>query len=101
MISPRASWRSPSGGFGASTLHFLKVVLLSAGISMFTSTCVRVELPAGHTPLLGTDPLDSFKLDGRQQQLAHVRTIDVTGQPFTRALQVTTTTAPDSEGSAQ
>ena len=68
---------------------------------MLTATCVRVKLPAGHTQLLGTDPLDSFKLDGRQQQLAHVRSIDVTGQPFTRALQVTTTTAPDSEGSAQ
>src|ERR1700677_3570893 len=87
--------------FWSFYLQFLKVVLLAAATSMLTATRVRAELPAGHVPLLGTDTLASFKLDGSQRELAHFKSIPVTGQPFTSALEVNTATAPNVEWNAQ
>ena len=51
--------------------------------------------------LLPADSADSFALAGTEKQLGKLEPIDVTGQPFTRALRITTTSAPATEWNVQ
>jgi endo-1,4-beta-xylanase len=83
-------------------LQLLKVALVVAGISMLTATCtVRREIPTGTTPVLPADILESFTLEGKQKQLGSMQLVDVQGQAFDRAVQVTSATGSTAESNIQ
>ncbi|HUT59252.1 MAG TPA: endo-1,4-beta-xylanase [Phycisphaerae bacterium] len=63
-------------------------VLLAASVCGLASPSRGA--PSGGTPLLGPDTLGAFRLDGAEQDKGKLEVVPVEGQPFAKALRLTT-----------
>ena len=71
----------------------VRTILLCAGWAALACVARGADTPA--TALLPEDSLSAFKLSDNANQYATMSTADVTGQPFSKALRVVVTKAPE------
>lgn len=81
------------------TTNFLGLLLGLA--SMTFSVAQAADVPAGGKSVLSADVTTALELAGAQKQLGSAQAIDVTGVPFSKAIRITTTTAPRNEWDVQ
>jgi GH35 family endo-1,4-beta-xylanase len=94
-----------SNGTELKGRRVLLQIAIFLGLVMFleaVATTRAQTLPSiSGSIILNGESLDAFKVMGRQQELAEAKVVEVTGEPFKKALRVSTKSGAQSEWNAQ